>query len=446
MLFVGSSRSLKLVAVFLVVFALLSISFVRQPPAVKAASGTPKSEPSAIERRNALLWKKAKDIHFSSILVDGHNDITTPMYDADYDIGVSSVGKYHTDLFRLKEGGITAEFFSIYVDGKYVKEGGSARRAMDLIDTVYRATEKYPDKLQLSGSVADIRNAKKKGKIAALMGIEGGHAIEDSLQALRLFYRMGVRYMTLTHNNTNNWADAARGEKKHGGLTKFGEEVVKEMNRLGMIVDISHVADETAMDVYAVSTAPVIASHSSCYHFSAHPRNMNDDLLRGIKKNGGVVMVNFYNAFIDQKYWDASKERETRLKPQFEELNAKYKDNPQQLEIETAKLYAANPIDLPSYTRIVDHIDHIVKIAGVDHVGIGSDFDGGITLPNGIDGAEDMPLITFELLKRGYSEADVRKILGGNFLRVFTEVEKRASPATRKISGDGSLMRINAGQ
>lgn len=436
-----SNRFMKIAVAFVLVFALLSIAFVRQPETVKAE--TPKNnELSFVERRNAALWRKAKEIHFTSILVDGHNDITTPMYDNDYDIGVSSVGKYHTDLFRLKEGGITAEFFSIYVDGKYAKEGGSARRAMDLIDTVYRATEKYPDKLQLSASVADIKNAKKKGKIAALMGIEGGHAIEDSLQALRLFYRMGVRYMTLTHNNTNNWADAARGEKKHGGLTKFGEEVVKEMNRLGMLVDVSHVADETAMDVFAVSGSPVIASHSSCFHFSAHPRNMNDELLRGMKKNGGVVMVNFYNAFIDQKYWDESKARDQRLKPQIDALNAQYKDNPQQLEVEIAKLYAANPIDLPSYTRIVDHIDHIVKIAGIDHVGIGSDFDGGITLPNGIDGAEDMPLITYELLKRGYSEADVRKILGGNFMRVFTEVEKKANPATRKISGEGSLMRI----
>lgn len=394
------------------------------------------------EKRASALWAKTKNIHYSSILVDGHNDITTPMYDFDYDIGVSSQGKYHTDLFRLKEGGVTAEFFSIYVDGKYAKEGGSARRALDLIDTVYRAAEKYPDKLQLSNSVADIRNAKKRGKIAALMGIEGGHAIEDSLQTLRVFYRLGARYMTLTHNNTNNWADAARGEKKHGGLTKFGEEVVREMNRLGMAVDISHVADETVADVFAVSKAPVIASHSSCFHFSAHPRNMNDDLLKGMKKNGGVIMVNFYNAFLDQKYWDESKARDVRLKPELDALAEKYKNDLPTLEAETAKLYAANPVALPSYTKIVDHIDYIVKVAGVDHVGIGSDFDGGITLPEGIDGADDLPLITFELLKRGYSEKDVRKILGENFLRVLTEVEKRAATDSRKISGDGSLMRI----
>ncbi len=388
------------------------------------------------------LWSKAKQLTYDSILVDGHNDITTPMYDADYDIGLPSAGKYHTDLFRMKEGGISAEFFSIYVSGDYAKTGGSARRAMDLIDTVYRACEKYPNKMMLSASVDDIRRAKKQGKIAALMGIEGGHAIEDSLQALRLFYRMGVRYMTLTHNNTNSWADAARGEKKHGGLTKFGEEVVREMNRIGMLIDVSHVSDDTMNDVFDVSTAPVIASHSSCFHFSAHPRNVNDDLLRRLKKNGGVIMINFYNAFIDQSYWDASRERDGKLKPQLDALETKYKDNPQKLQEESAKLYAANPIEIPNFTKIVDHIDYVVKVAGIDHVGIGSDFDGGITLPLGIDGADDMPLITYELMKRGYTEKDIRKVLGDNFLRVFTEVEKRADIKSRKISGDGSLMKI----
>lgn len=425
------------------VLGLMFVLFnTRQAAVVTADTTTNKPELTFTEKRNAALWKKALDVHRSSILVDGHNDITTYMYDADYDIGTSSVGKYHTDLFRMNQGGITAEFFSIYVDGKYAKEGGSARRALDLIDSVYRATEKHPDKLMLSTTVADIQNAKKKGKIAALMGIEGGHAIEDSLQALRLFYRLGVRYMTLTHNNTNNWADAARGEQIHGGLTKFGEEVVGEMNRLGMLVDVSHVADSTMSDVFDVSRAPVIASHSSCYHFSAHPRNINDDLIKRFKKNGGVIMVNFYNAFLDQDYLNASRERDIKLKPQLDEIAAKYKDDVQQREAETAKLYVANPIPIPSYTKIIDHIDHIVKLAGVDHVGIGSDFDGGITLPNGIDGAEDMPLVTFELLKRGYSEADVRKILGGNFLRVLTEVERIAQTKTRQISGGGSLKRI----
>ena len=397
---------------------------------------------STIKDLDQKLWNKAKQLTYNSVLVDGHNDITTPMYDADYDIGLSSVGKYHTDLFRMKEGGISAEFFSIYVSGDYAKTGGSARRAMDLIDTVYRACEKYPNKLMFSTSVDDIRKAKKQNKIAALMGIEGGHAIEDSLQALRLFYRMGVRYMTLTHNNTNNWADAARGEKKHNGLTKFGEEVVREMNRLGMLIDVSHVSDDTMNDVFDVSTAPVIASHSSCFHFSAHPRNVNDDLLRRLKKNGGVIMINFYNAFIDQSYWDASRERDRKLRPQIDELEAKYKDNPEKLREESAKLYAENPITIPNFTRIVDHIDYVVKVAGIDHVGIGSDFDGGITLPLGIDGADDMPLITYELMKRGYTEKDIRKVLGDNFLRVFTEVEKRADIKSRKISGDGSLMRI----
>jgi membrane dipeptidase len=434
----------KITVVFTILFALFAgIFLVPSVPKVTAESAPENKEKnSAALKLNAALWRKALNIHRASILVDGHNDITTPMYDFDYDIGVASKGKYHTDLFRMKEGGITAEFFSIYVSGDYAKKGGSARRAMDLIDTVYRAVENHPDKLMLSTTVADIHKAKKQGKIAALMGIEGGHAIEDSLQSLRLFYRLGVRYMTLTHNNTNNWADAARGEKKHNGLTPFGKDVVREMNRLGMLVDVSHVADKTVSDVFEVSSAPVIASHSSCYHFSAHPRNINDDLIKGFKKNGGVIMVNFYNAFLDQSYWEASRARDVKLKPQIDALEAKYKGDEAGLDEAMKKLYAENPINLPSYTKIIDHIDHIVKLAGVDHVGIGSDFDGGITLPEGIDGAEDMPLITYELLRRGYSEQDVKKILGGNFMRVLTQTEKIAQINRRKISGDGNLRKI----
>jgi membrane dipeptidase len=274
------------------------------------------------------------------------------------------------------------------------------------------------------------------------MGIEGGHAIENSLSALRDFYRLGIRYMTLTHNNTNDWADASRDEAKHNGLTGFGKEVVREMNRLGMLVDVSHVSDKTMSDVLDVSTAPIIASHSSARVFSNHPRNIPDDLLRRIAKNGGVVMVNFYPAFLDQKYYDAERARDERLKPQFDALKAKYANDANQLEAETKKLEDANPLQRPSITVIVDHIDHIAKVAGIDHVGIGSDFDGVPSLPVGLDDISQLPNITYELLKRGYNEQDIRKILGENLLRVFGEAERIANISQRKISGEGSRQRM----
>ncbi|MBA2734473.1 MAG: membrane dipeptidase, partial [Acidobacteria bacterium] len=282
---------------------------------------TAQTSTSSQSPRDERLWKEALKIQRKSIVVDTHNDITGMMIDDGYDLGTSSVGKYHTDLARMKEGGLTAEFFSIYVDRKYAKDGGSARRALDQIDLVYRAAERYPDKMMMATSVADIRRAKKQDKIAALMGIEGGHAIENSLMALRDFYRLGVRYMTLTHNNTNDWADACCDTSRHNGLSDYGRDVVREMNRLGMFVDVSHVSDKTMSDVLDVSTAPVIASHSSARALNSHLRNIPDDLLRRIAKNGGVVMVNFYPVFIDQKALDANKERNERLKPQLDALN-----------------------------------------------------------------------------------------------------------------------------
>lgn len=398
--------------------------------------------PSTAIQRDEKLWKKALDIQRKSIVVDTHNDVLSFMTDDNYDIGVSSVGKYHTDLARMKEGGLTAEFFSVYIDRKYATEGGSARRALDMIDYTYRAAEKYPNDLMMAYSVADIRRAKKQKKIAALMGIEGGHAIEDSLMALRDFYRLGIRYMTLTHNNTNNWADSCCDTARHNGLSEFGKEVVLEMNRLGMLVDISHVGDKTMSDVLDVSKAPVIASHSSARALADRTRNIPDDLLRRIAKNGGVVMVNFYPGFIDQKVVLASRERDARLKPQTDALKAQYKDDPKKLEEETNKLLAANPLPTTPLSVLIDHFDHIVKVAGIDHVGIGSDFDGIPTVPLGMEDISKLPNLTYELLTRGYSEKDVRKILGENFLRAFGEAERVARSMSKNLSADGSVKRI----
>lgn len=416
------------------------------------ASGTP--QVSATPQRDEKLWKRALALQKKAIVIDGHNDIPTIMVDEDYDMGVSSVGKYHTDIARLKQSGMTGEFFSIYVDRQYatpdwvsknyVREGGSSRRALDLIDASYRMVEKYPKDLMLATSTADITRAKREGKVGVLMGIEGGHAIENSLASLREFYRLGVRYMTLTHNNTNEWADACCDEAKHNGLSDFGKEVVGEMNRLGMFVDISHVSDKTMSDVLDVSKAPVIASHSSARVFSNHKRNIPDELLKRIAQNGGVVMVNFYPVFLDEKVRTADIERDAKLKAQRDALRAQFKDDQKRLDEELKKLNDANPIPNTTLSMLVDHIDHIAKVAGVDHVGIGSDFDGVPNLPEGIKDVADLPNITYELLRRGYSERDVLKILGGNFMRAFAEVERVARTSQRQISGEGSTRKLEA--
>ena len=400
------------------------------------------SPPQTSAARDERLWREALRIQGRAIVVDGHNDITSPMVDEGYDLGTPSAGKYHTDIARMKQGGMTAQFFSIYVDKKYVTEGGSARRALDMIDIVYRSVERHPNDFIIATSVADIRRAKQQQKIAALMGIEGGHAIENSLAALRDFYRLGVRYMTLTHNNTNDWADSSRDEPRHHGLTDFGKEVVREMNRLGMLVDVSHVSDKTMSDVLDVSSAPIIASHSSARALSNHPRNIPDDLLRRIAKNGGVVMVNFYPVFIDQKAYDADRARTERLKPQVEALKERFKDDPKRLEEETGKLELANPLPPTPLSVLIDHIDHIRKVAGIDHVGLGSDLDGVPSLPEGLKDISELPNITYELLRRGYKEAEIRKVLGENLLRAFSEAERVARSSSRSISGEGSLRRL----
>ena len=400
--------------------------------------------PVAAQTRDERVWQRALQIHRRAIVIDTHNDVTTPMTNDDFDLSGAPPVPYRTNIERMKKGGLTAEFFSLYIKPWYVEHGGSARRTLDMIDSVYRAVERHPTDLMFATSVADIRRAKRTGRVAALMGIEGGHAIEDSLPALREFYRLGVRYMTLTWNNTNNWADAGRGEKKHNGLSEFGKEVVREMNRLGMLIDVSHVSDKTMSDALDVSKAPIIASHSSARAISNVPRNIPDDLLERIAKNGGVVQVNFYSAFVDVKtVGPQSEERDKRLKAQQDAIDEKYKNDPERRAEESDKLEAANPLPPLPISKLIDHIDHIVKVAGIDHVGIGADFDGANDMPEGAQDVSMLPNITYELLKRGYSERDIRKILGENFLRVFAEAERVARSSSRRISGDGSLDRIN---
>ncbi len=401
------------------------------------------SKPSATPTsRDERLWQKALRIHRSAIVIDTHNDITSPMIDEDYDLGTPSVGKYHTDLERMQKGGMTGEFFSIYVSRSYAKEGGASRRALDMIDMVYRQAERHPQKLVMGYSTSDIRRAKRQGKIAALMGIEGGHAIENSLMALRAFYRLGIRYMTLTHSNTNDWADSSTDMAQHNGLSDFGKEVVSEMNRLGMLIDVSHVSDKTMSDVLNISTAPIIASHSSAKALADHPRNISDGLLKGIAKNGGVVMVNFFSGFISQEYIAARKVRDEKLKAELETLNQTYKDDAKKLEEERDKLFAANPLPPVPLSVLMDHFEHIIKVAGIDHVGVGSDFDGVPDLPKDMEDIAQLPNITYELLKRGYSQQDIKKVLGENLMRAFAKAEQVAQTNTRQVSGQGSLKRL----
>ena len=395
------------------------------------------------ERRDERLWQRALQIHRRAIVIDTHNDVTTPMTNNYFDLNGAPPVPYRTNIERMKQGGLTAEFFSLYIRPWYVEHGGSTRRTLDMIDAVYRAVERNPRDLMIATTVADIRRAKRLNKIACLMGIEGGHAIEDSLPTLREFHRLGVRYMTLTWNNTNNWADAGRGEKKYKGLNEFGQEVVREMNRLGMLVDVSHVSDDTMSDVLDISKAPIIASHSSARALSNVPRNIPDDLLKRIAQNGGVIHVNFYSGFVDTNtVAPQSRARDERLKAQQDALDAKYKNDPERLAEESDKLEQANPLPPLPLSKLIDHFDHIVKVAGIDHVGIGADFDGANDMPEGAKDVSMLPNITYELLKRGYSERDIKKVLGENLLRAMAEAERVARSMSKSISGDGSTRRL----
>jgi membrane dipeptidase len=421
-------------------------------PAAPAGAVTPPTSPPTADAPPAApmsLEERADRLHREAIVVDTHNDITSAILDDGFDLG-KPTGHTATDLVKMKTGGITAEFFSIYVDHAYydrptARTGGAARRALDMIDITYQQIERHPEALELALGVADIRRAKRDGKVAVLLGIEGGHAIENSLYALRDFYRLGVRYMTLTHTNNNDWADASgffvSPKPAHHGLTAFGEEVVREMQRIGMLVDISHVSDETFDAVMRVARAPVIASHSSARALCDVPRNLTDDQLRALAKNGGVAMVNFFPGFLDPKYRAAQGAFMAKHKSAIDALMQKHLPV-SALQDAMAKMGGADMPKTP-LSVLIDHIDHIAKVAGVDHVGLGSDFDGVPSLPEGLSGMDGLPRITLELLRRGYSDGDVKKILGENFLRVLGEAEAFAAATKTTLSGDGDLKTID---
>jgi len=386
----------------------------------------------ALAQKDSAVSARALAIHNSAIVIDTHADTPQRFVDENFDLGnTDPKDTGHISLDKARAGNLGAEFFSIWVEPE-ANQGHFAKRTLDLIDSVHEQAARHSDRMMMADSVADIERAHKEKKFAALMGIEGGHSIENDIRLLRDFYRLGVRYMTLSWSNTNEWADSS-GDindpkvEHHNGLTDFGKQVVLEMNRLGMMVDISHVADKTFWDVLAVSKAPVIASHSSARALTNAPRNMTDDMLRAVAKNGGVVDVNFYSGFDDQKYLDASnalaKDQQAAIHDYLEKAKAEGRQVPY-TEIDRIEREWVAKIPRPAVKSLIDHIDHIAKVAGVDHVGLGSDFDGvsGAT-PEGIDSAADLPKITQALLDRGYSADDIHKILGGNILRVFREVE-----------------------
>ena len=388
--------------------------------------------PAAVSAQTPVS-KKAMEIQKSAIVIDTHADTPQRFLDENYDIGSTDPkDPGHISLDKAKAGNLGAEFFSIWVEPE-TNQGHFAHHTLDLIDSVYEQAARHPDRMMMAFSVADIERAHHEHKLAALLGIEGGHSIENDIRLLRDYYRLGVRYMTLSWSNTNEFADSS-GDidnpkiEHHNGLTEGGKQIVLEMNRLGMLVDISHVADKTFYDAIAVTKAPVIASHSSARALTNAPRNMTDDMLRAVAKNGGVVQVNFYSAFVDENYRKASsaqaQDRDDAVKAFDNQQKAAgktvtYPDN-DRIEREWAA-----KVPRPPLSSLIDHIDHIAKVAGIDHVGLGSDFDGvsGAT-PEGIDSAADLPKITQALLDRGYSAGDIRKILGENLLRVFREAER----------------------
>ena len=379
-----------------------------------SASSLPAQQPDAVSER-------ARKIHFSSIVLDTHIDVTPKLQRKDWNF-VDEHKDGHIDLPRMKRGGLNALFFSIYMSGT-VTGPKAVNDSIERISAVHKLAADLPDKLMLCRTAADVRRAHKEGKIAALMGMEGGHMINNSLPILRMYAELGVRYLTLTHSVNTDWADSSGDTPKHNGLTDFGKEVVRELNRLGVMVDISHVADKTFWDAVEVSRAPMVASHSSCRALADHPRNMTDDMIKALAKKGGVIQINYLDGFIDKDLVEYGKKRTAKMRELEGQFPGTTREAMLQRREEATKLLG--PAPKASWERIIDHIDHAVKLVGVDHVGLGSDFDGG-SMPVGMEDASQLPKITEALLKKGYSEGDIRKILGENTVRLLAEVERIA--------------------
>jgi membrane dipeptidase len=377
-------------------------------------------------RGPVTLTDEAQRLHAAALVIDGHNDLpwrlreenafTSPRFDLR-----QMQPKLHTDIPRLRKGGIGAQFWSAWVPVSTARKGTAVRETLEQIDLIHRLVRTYPDTFAMASTASDIVRLHKEGKIASLIGIEGGHSIDNSLAVLRTYYTLGARYMTLTHSETIDWADSATDKPRHNGLTPFGERVIVEMNRLGMLVDISHVSAATMKHALKVSKAPVIASHSSAFALAPHPRNVPDDILKLVAKNDGVVMVNFFPGFLTPEGARATHE----MFDVARELQAKYPDN-KELREAFGQWRRQHPFPSGSVHHVVDHIEHIIKVAGADHVGLGSDFDGITQAPRQLEDVSCYPYITQELLNRGHSREEICKVLGGNLLRVLRTAEQVA--------------------
>jgi membrane dipeptidase len=378
-------------------------------------------------RPPVVLTDEGRRVHFESFVFDGHNDLPWEMRTK----AGSSFDKrdirqtqsaMHTDIPRLKKGGVGAQFWSVYVPADTARKGTALQDTLEQIQLVKAMLARYPDTFEAARTADDVIRIQKSGKIASLIGVEGGHCIENSIENLRRLHALGAGYMTLTHSDTLGWADAATDDAQHQGLTAFGEEVVREMNRLGMLVDLSHVSDETMKDALRISRSPIIYSHSSARAVADHPRNVPDDVLALVKQNQGVVMVNFFSGFVVPG--SAAKMRDMFARRR--ELRAKFPKE-EDYQREQKRWETANPIERGTLQDVVDHIDHIAKVAGIDCLGLGSDFDGISTWPKQLEDVSTYPLITQELLNRAYQPADIHKIMSGNILRVMRAAEKVAA-------------------
>ena len=371
------------------------------------------------------IAERARKLHFSSIVLDTHDDTTQRFFSKNFDLAKRNPGG-HIDIPRMKEGGMNAIFFSIWIDGRTMGPP-AIQKALDQIDAVHENVRKNSRDMMFARTAADVRKAHAEGKIAALIGVEGGHMIGNDIRMVRIFSDLGVRYMTLSHFYNDEWADSSTDKPAHNGLTDYGKEIVREMNRQGMMVDISHVSDKTFYDALEVSKAPLIASHSSCRAICNHPRDMTDDMIKALAAKGGVIQINYEKSFIDESYRQASEKVSGGVVAMFDQLKKQCGDDEECLgkKMNETEKQATAEGKLPHVTweKIVDHIDHVAKLAGADHVGLGSDFDGA-TMPEGMDDCTHLPKITEALMRKGYSDDDIRKILGGNLLRVMEQAEK----------------------
>jgi membrane dipeptidase len=367
------------------------------------------------------LMEKARRLHERAIVVDTHVDTPILMYGGGLDIGVRNE-KGRVDLPRMIDGGLDAIFLAVFISNE-LDDRHPSRRALEIIDVIHRQVAGCPDMAELAFSAEDIERIEKSGRRAVLIGMENGGPVEKSLSLLRTYYRLGVRYITLTHNSNNPICDSSTDEPEWNGLSPFGVEMVEEMNRLGMMIDVSHISDDAFMDVIEHSRAPVIASHSATRALCDVPRNLSDPMLEKLASSGGVIQIVFYSGFLSENYARKSEAVRKKLKPEFEKLREETAGNSEAFYEKAMPLWKKHAPPDPPVSVLIDHIEHAVEVAGIDNVGLGSDFDGAGSFPEGIEDAGDYQLITYHLLDRGYSEEEIIKILGGNLLRVMKEVE-----------------------